>query len=484
MPTRHDAHDDPWHNLLGQAFDKLHDDVQAPPDFAAQVLAEAQVHPPRQHVSGFVRWMQRAAAVWRRPAVWCPALTVVLLIGFILIGKPAFHQALTRQTEPDRLAGKPTITVAMQLAAWERQSMQTHVLPLLESACRCRLRHLDIAPEELAPRLMAMQRAGNMEIDLFMQDNMRLQELVDAGLVSPLTPQEAQTAATIIPELTAEGALDGRQYFLPFRQNVQIVYYQAEKLARYQLRPPQTWPELLEVARVLYEQEGVGRVLFKGGGGAPTATQLYEWIVSAGGDPFDFTHPGTLATFDFLAALSPYLAPASHTAQWESTNEALAQQNVYLAQNWAFGSRYLQQTASTTAIRSYSGWSGPAREAHVIGGDFMGIPTGASHREQVLALIRHMQSREVQEILAKRLGWPSVRTDVDVPADAGLQPHDASVQEALRHGIFRKHIHLWTAYERLVSEAVNRILWHHEAPKDVLASLADDLANLLGQAGL
>jgi trehalose transport system substrate-binding protein len=238
------------------------------------------------------------------------------------------------------------------------------------------------------------------------------------------------------------------------------------------------------VARVLYEQEGVGRVLFKGGGGAPTATQLYEWVVSAGGDPFDFTHPGTLATFDFLAALSPYLAPASHTAQWESTNEALAQQNVYLAQNWAFGSRYLQQTASTTPIRSYSGWSGPAREAHVIGGDFMGIPTGASHREQVLALIRHMQSREVQEILAKRLGWPSVRTELDVPADAGLQPHDACVQEALRHGIFRKHIHLWTAYERLVSEAVNRILWHHEAPKDVLASLADDLANLLGQAGL
>lgn len=182
-------------------------------------------------------------------------------------------------------------------------------------------------------------------------------------------------------------------------------------------------------------------------------------------------------------AVRPYLAPESRTAQWETTNEALAQQNVYLAQNWAFGSRYLQQTSSTMDIRSYSGWRGPAGEAHVIGGDFVGVPIGSPHRAQALALIRHLRSREVQELLVRRLGWPSVRTDVDVRADAGLPPHDASVQEALRHGIFRKHLRLWTVYEGIVSQAVTRILWHHEAPKEGLSSLADELAALRGQAG-
>jgi trehalose transport system substrate-binding protein len=469
---------------MGQAFAKLHDDVQVPPGFAARVLAEAQAHPPQQPASGFARWAQRAADVWCRPALWGSAVAAVLLLGLILIGKPAFHHVLTRMAEQARLEGTPTITVAMRLAAWERQRVQTHVLPLLETACRCRIRQIDVSPEDLGPRLLAMKYSGNMQIDLFMQDNMRLRELVDAGLVSPLDPKEAQPTAAIVPELTAEGRLDGHQYFLPFRQNVQIAYYHAEKLKHYNLRPPRTWPELLEVARALYEQEKVGRVLFKGGGGAPTATQLYEWIVSAGGDPFDFTHPGTVATFDFLVALRPYLALESHQAQWETTNDALAQENVYLAQNWAFGIRYLQQTSSTVDIRTYSGWRGPVREAHVIGGDFMGIPVGAAHREHALALIRGMQSREVQEMLVRRLGWPSVRTDVNDQADARLQPHYAVVQEALSHGIFRKHISLWTAYERIVSQAVQRVLWHHEAPKAVLASLADDLAALLGQAGL
>ena len=48
-------------------------------------------------------------------------------------------------------------------------------------------------------------------------------------------------------------------------------------------------------------------MLFTGAGGAPTTIQLYEGIVAAGGDPFDFAHPGTVDTFRFLAALRPYL---------------------------------------------------------------------------------------------------------------------------------------------------------------------------------
>src|SRR5262249_113900 len=107
----------------------------------------------------------------------------------------------------------------------------------------------------------------------------------------------------------------------------------AEKFAQYNLQPPRTWPELLTVARTFYEKEQIGRVLFTGVGGAPTTTQLYEWIAAAGGDPFDFAHPGTVDTFRFLAALRPYLSSESRRAKWNTTNEALAQDVAYLAQN-------------------------------------------------------------------------------------------------------------------------------------------------------
>jgi trehalose transport system substrate-binding protein len=376
---------------------------------------------------------------------------------------------------------QPTVTVTMRLAEAEWQVVRQQVLPMFEAGCGCRVRAIDIPPETLVQRLRAMQSAGRMEIDLFAQDNMRLQELVDTALVVPFTPAEGQVEEAIMPSLMAVGISSGLRYFLPFRPNVQITYYNAEKFAQYSLQPPRTWPELLSVARTFYEHEKTGRLLFTGAGGAPTTTQLYEWIVAAGGDPFDFAHPGTVETFRFLAALRPYPSSESRRAKWNTTNEALAQEVAYVAQNWPFGVPLLVQEYGKTAIRTYSGWAGPVREAHVIGGDVLGIPVGAPHRPLALALIRHLQSREVQTILVNRLGWASVRSDVEADVEPWLQPHVVAVREALRHGIFRTNVSYWAAYERLVDEAVQRILWRHEAPDQVLPPLAARLAVLREQ---
>ena len=376
---------------------------------------------------------------------------------------------------------QPTVTVTMRLAEAEWQVVRQQVLPMFEAGCGCRVRAIDIPPETLVQRLRAMQSAGRMEIDLFAQDNMRLQELIDTALVAPFTLAEAQVEEAIFPALMAVGSSSGSRYFSPFRPNVQIAYYNAEKFAQYNLQPPRTWPELLAVARTFYEKEKVGRLLFTGAGGAPTTTQLYEWIVAAGGDPFDFAHPGTVDTFRFLAALRPYLSSESRRAKWNTINEALAQEVAYLAQNWPFGVPILVQEYGKTAIRTYSGWAGPVREAHVIGGDVLGIPVGAPHRPLALALMRHLQSREVQTMLVNQLGWASVRSDVEADVEPWFQPHVAAVREALRHGIFRTNVSYWAAYERLVDEAVQRILWRHEAPDQVLPPLAARLAMLRAQ---
>jgi trehalose transport system substrate-binding protein len=142
---------------------------------------------------------------------------------------------------------QPTVTVTMRLAEAEWHVVRQEVLPRFEAVCNCRVRAIDVPPETLVQRLRTMQQAGRMEIDLFAQDNMRLQELVDTALVAPLTPEEAQVEEAIYPSLMAVGVNNGVRYFLPFRPNVQIAYYNAEKFAQYNLQPPRTWPELLTV---------------------------------------------------------------------------------------------------------------------------------------------------------------------------------------------------------------------------------------------
>src|SRR5215813_2628417 len=80
---------------------------------------------------------------------------------------------------------QPTMTVTMRLAEAEWHVVRQEVLPPFEAVCNCRVRAIDVPPETLVQRLRAMQQAGRMEIDLFAQDNMRLQELVDTALAAP-----------------------------------------------------------------------------------------------------------------------------------------------------------------------------------------------------------------------------------------------------------------------------------------------------------
>jgi trehalose transport system substrate-binding protein len=369
----------------------------------------------------------------------------------------------------------------MRLAEAEWGVMRTEVLPPFERACGCRVRAIDVPPEALTQRLKAMRAAGRMEVDLFAQDNMRLQELVEGGLVQAIDETEAPADPAILPSLAAAGVIGGRRYFFPFRPNVQIAYYNARKFDASGLAPPRTWDELIRVGKMFLDKEGIGRILFQGVGGAPTTTQLYEWVVSAGGDPFDFAHPGTLATFRFLHALAPYLSPDSRRAKWDTTNDALAQESAYLAQNWPFGIRLLVREYGKREIRAYSGWAGPAREAHVIGGDVLGVPVGAAQRGLALRLIRHLQSRAVQEILASRLGWPTIRPDATGTVEAWFRPYAAAVQEAMRHGIFRAQVPYWAEYERIASEAADRILWRREPVDELLPPLAARLAALRGR---
>ena len=369
----------------------------------------------------------------------------------------------------------PTLTIVMPLDEAEWEVMRRDILPMLESDCKCKVDASHVAPEALVRRLRVSQQTGRMGIDLFAQDNMRLKELVDARLVSVLEDEDLQQSDWEYPNLQDAGVIGGQRYFVPFRPNVQIAYYNVAKFDEYGLQPPRTWPELLEVARAFTGPDGIGHVLFKGGGGAPTTTQLYEWILAAGGDPFDFSHPSTVATFEFLAALRPYLSPESLHADWATTNEILEREKAFLAQNWSFGMNRLIEVNKETPIRTYMGWAGPAGHAHVIGGDMLGIPVRTPKRALALEMIKYLQSDEVQNALSEKLGWPRLWSGVPDLKNELKRSHAEVVQEALSYGVIRANVGYWARYERLASEAVKRILWRNQDPEMVLPPIAERL---------
>lgn len=346
----------------------------------------------------------------------------------------------------------------MGLGEAEWKVMREKIFPSFEKENGIKIEAIQMEAGDLPQVLEAQVTANKVKIDLFAQDNMQLAYLVNRELIEDLSRYEKEIPKTVVPALIKACKFKNRLYFMPYRPNVQITYYNREKFKKYRLKPPQNWNELLSVAKVFKQEEKVGKILFKAYGGVPTATQLYEWIVSAGGNPLSINDDGCVKTFAFLQKLWPYLSPDSIRAKFDTSNEYLARDSAYLMQNWPFGVRIIILDYGKKEISTYHGFSGPDREAHVVGGEVLGIPKGSRNKELALRFIRYLQSKEVQETLVSELGWPSVRSDAYGTLPDWMKLHSRSVDQALKFGVFRKNVPYWNDFVKYINEAFVEIV--------------------------
>jgi trehalose transport system substrate-binding protein len=98
----------------------------------------------------------------------------------------------------------------------------------------------------------------------------------------------------------------------------------------------------------------------------------------------------------------------------------------------------------------------------------LGIPKSSRNRELALKLIAYLQSKETQEILVSRLGWPSIRTDAYAAVEEWQKPYYESVIQALSHGRFRRNVTWWPAYSRYITEAFREIVMKGAPAEPVL----------------
>ena len=376
------------------------------------------------------------------------------------------------------------LNVAMGLTEEEWQVMKKEVFPLFEKRHDCKIKAYQVDPADWARKLKAMVTGGRVKVDVFSQDNMMLYPLVADGLVEDLTRYAEKIPPQISPRMRGIGSFNGKIYFFPYRPNVQIVYYNSAKFAECGLAVPQNWDELLSIAKIFRKKEGVGRVGMKLCGGGPTTAVLYEMIISAGGSPFEFNDPGCVKTFEFLKELYPYLSPDSRKAKWDTTNTYLANESFFIAQNWPFGINIIVKKYGKSEIKTYHGWTGPQREAHTIGGEVLGIPRGAKKKELALEFMLFLESKEVQEKLAKGLGWPSVRPDAYGEIAGWQRPYFESVKEALSHGVYRPNVLYWPDFDRFVNEAFTRIAVKGEDTVSVLDEYHGKMKKIIYAYGL
>ncbi|HEX2024232.1 MAG TPA: extracellular solute-binding protein [Acidimicrobiales bacterium] len=331
-----------------------------------------------------------------------------------------------------------SITFSISLAQ-EEQAAIDDLVRQFESRTGADVTVSAITSSDLPAKLRVDVGAGRPTVHLFAQDNLALAVLVQENLVEDLS--DVQVPSQVLQSMTPE-RFNGKQYFLPFRPNVRVAYVNAERFRTANARPPTTADEYRSVAQSLRNAGGGPKVTMSLAQGDPAAVTISEAIVSFGGNPLILNDDGSVRAFEFIQGLwrDGLLARESLLGKFDTEPEYLIGETAWYAQNWPVTTAQLAEQGLLEKFDVYEGWRGPARGAHVIGGDVLGIPRGVTpeQRRAAVELAQFLVSKEAQELFAaansefpanpavppsKQIAdWRGFRVDpIDVTSEPGLQ---------------------------------------------------------------
>lgn len=373
-----------------------------------------------------------------------------------------------------------TIKVSVALAESEVTVFNNVIVDGFKEKTGGTLELVNIEAADVVRTLTAQVESGNVQLDLLVQDNNTLAPLVDGGLVEEL-PQVPDS----LPSTTLEGVkkvlqFDGKYYFMPARPNVQITYYNEAKFGDYGVETPTTWDDLSSTAQTIKDKAGVGQVSIQGVGGGPVGVTVTQFLWQAGGDPLEINNDAGKQAFQFMQDLKPNLTPQYPTATFDTTNTYLLNQSVVLAQNWPFGVNVIVGDGGMTDVKVYKGWSGPAGEALVLGGDVFGVAKGTQEPDMAFDVAKYWTLKSVQEQLTAQAGWASMRSDALGAVEDWQKPYFEVVNEAMQVTQPRPNVTYWGQVEQILTNAFNDIVSNGQPVEDTLNRYQGEIDPLKG----
>jgi trehalose transport system substrate-binding protein len=410
-------------------------------------------------------------------------LTAIGLAAVLLVPAWGCQPRDAERAPQGPLAGL-ALTFAISLAEDEKDAVR-EVLDRFTRETGAAVAMAAVTGEDLPEKLRVEVRAGRLTLDLFAKDALALRVLVDDGLVEDLS--EVAIPDGVLPAMVPE-RFEGKQYFLPFRPNVQVTYVNRTRFGQAGVTAPATAEELRAVARRLKSAaRGVAKVTLPLAEGGAAAVTLTEWIVAFGGSPLLLNDAGAVRALEFLRSLwaEGLLARESLLAKYDTQVDYLQGETAWLASNWPFTSRVFAEQDILARFQVYEGWRGPARAAHVLGGDVLGIPRGLGgrRRDAALALSRFLMSREAQQVLVEKNAWPSIRDDAYGGVPAAQRETFEAIQRALAGAVRRPDVVYWADVTEAMNEAVRRILVGGEPAQPVLDALHAQVAAAASRKG-
>ncbi len=252
--------------------------------------------------------------------------------------------------------------------------------------------------------------------DVMMLDCIWVPEFARAGWLTDLTGRlQPDELAPFFPSAVASATYDGRVWALPWNFNVGLLYYRADLLARYGLRPPETYEELVEQVRRIRAGERDPKLdgyVWQGKQYEGLVVNVLEAFWANGArlladDGTVFPEPARAAdALKFLRGLiETGVSPAWTTAADEElSRRAFGDGHAIFLRNWPYAMDLFESSGSAVRGKvAFAPLPGRARGepgAGSTGGAHLGVSSRSLHPDLALALARHLTSERAQRAIA------------------------------------------------------------------------------------
>lgn len=326
------------------------------------------------------------------------------------------------------------------------------------------------SPADVSTTVQSLVKGNNPGTSLVGIDNLVVGELIYANALQDLTPQLSAIEPTGFISSAQkmvsyeQSVYNGATYFIPFRSNIPLTFYSKAAFAQAGITsPPQTTQELTAAVQKLSNAGFQAPLMIQGGGrDASNPTEMYQWIVQFGGNPFLLNDSGSVQAFQYFQSLSSYFNPDYVNGYWGSYVGLSSGSYQLLDYQWPYvynllTNSTLGMTDSTLGV--YPGPAGPVNSNHVLGGDVLVIPKGATNMNAIVKFANYLLSSAPQKQMLLNLSWVAVNSGAYDNLPGNFSAVGTALQDAISQGVFLRNPAPWiNQWSNLAYDAFTKIV--------------------------
>ena len=337
------------------------------------------------------------------------------------------------------------------------------------------------SPADVSTSVQALVKGNNPGTTLVGIDNLVVGELIYANdlmdLTSSVSSMEPSGLISSAQHMVSyESQVYNAIYFLPFRSNIPLTFYSKTAFAKAGITsPPTTTTQLTADLKSLSSAGYTAPLMIQGGGrDASAPTELYQWIVQYGGNPFMLNDSGSVQAFQYLSSLSPYFASGYDKGYWGTYVGLSSGTYQVLDYQWPYVYNILTNATlkmTTSSLGVYSGPSGPVNSNHLLGGDVLVVPKGATNFGAIEKFANFLLSAQPQQEMLTQESWVAVNSQAYQNLPANFTAVGQALQQAISTGVFLRNPAPWIGqWNNIAYDAFTKIVINH-APASQIQSI-------------